>query len=293
MAIDFPNSPVTNDTYVVGDRKWVYDGEKWALVPASPELLVVSPTAPTNTNVIWADTAVAGTINSFIPSGAMMPFAGATSPTGWLLCYGQTLVRASYPDLFAVVGTTYNTGGEASTDFRLPDLRGRTVAGLDNMGGTDAGRLDIANSSGTVVGSQYVTLTSAQSGLRAHSHANTASFTGTPASHNHVQDAHGHSGSATENASTSFLRLVGVIGTSMEANHFVGRGTGSFADYAGAFPQHSHVLSINGNTATNQATSITPAGSVTMSNVDNTASDATAAHSVMQPTIVLTYIIKT
>ena len=141
MAIDFPNSPVTNDTYSVGDRKWVYDGEKWALVSASPELLVVSATAPTNTNVIWADTTVAGTINSFIPSGAMMPFAGATSPTGWLLCYGQTLVRATYPDLFAVVGTTYNTGGEAGTDFRLPDLRGRAIAGVDNMGGTAASRL--------------------------------------------------------------------------------------------------------------------------------------------------------
>lgn len=173
MAIDFPNSPVTNDTYVVGDRKWVYDGEKWALVSASPELLVVSPTAPTNTNVIWADTTVAGTINSFIPSGAMMPFAGATSPTGWLLCYGQTLVRATYPDLFAVVGTTYNTGGEAGTDFRLPDLRGRTVAGQDDMGGTAASRLtatvlSAANTLGATGGTQTHTLTEAQ--MPSHSH---------------------------------------------------------------------------------------------------------------------------
>ena len=173
MAIDFPNSPVTNDTYVVGDRKWVYDGEKWALVSASPELLVVSATAPTNTNVIWADTTVAGTVNSFIPSGAMMPFAGATSPTGWLLCYGQTLVRASYPDLFAVVGTTYNTGGEAGTDFRLPDLRGRTIAGQDNMGGTAASRLTstvltASNTLGATGGTQTHTLTEAQ--MPAHSH---------------------------------------------------------------------------------------------------------------------------
>lgn len=32
MAIDFPNSPATNDTYVVGSRTWVYDGEKWTVL---------------------------------------------------------------------------------------------------------------------------------------------------------------------------------------------------------------------------------------------------------------------
>lgn len=264
MAIDFPNSPVTNDTFTIGDRKWVYDGEKWALVPASPELLVVSSTAPSNTNVIWADTSVAGTMNSIVPSGALMPFAGLTSPTGWLLCFGQTLTRATYPDLFTVVGTTYNTGGEAGTDFRLPDLRGRTIAGIDNMGGTDAGRLtgqtngvdgDVMGASG---GSETHTLTSAQM-----------------PSHTHTQDAHSHSGSATENASTSFLRVVGVAGTTMEANHTVGRGTGGFSDYSGAFPQHSHTLSINNTTPTNQNTG------------------GGGAHNIVQPTIILNYIIKT
>lgn len=31
MAIDFPNSPSTNDTYTVGAKTWMYDGEKWLL----------------------------------------------------------------------------------------------------------------------------------------------------------------------------------------------------------------------------------------------------------------------
>ena len=31
MAIDFPNSPSTNQTYTVGNRTWKYDGEKWIL----------------------------------------------------------------------------------------------------------------------------------------------------------------------------------------------------------------------------------------------------------------------
>jgi hypothetical protein len=85
MAIDFPNSPVTNDTYVVGDRKWVYDGEKWALVSASPELLVVSATAPTNTNVIWADTSVTGV--------GVVPVGGTTN---------QVLAKSSSADYDAV-----------------------------------------------------------------------------------------------------------------------------------------------------------------------------------------------
>ena len=77
--------------------------------------------------------------------------------------------RSAYAALFAVVGTTYGAG-DGSTTFNLPDLRGRTVAGLDNMGGTDAGRLDWANTLGTVGGTQNHTLTAAQSGVPAHSH---------------------------------------------------------------------------------------------------------------------------
>lgn len=41
---------------------------------------------------------------------------------GYLRCNGQTVSRTKYADLFAVLGTSYNIGGEAGTDFRLPDL---------------------------------------------------------------------------------------------------------------------------------------------------------------------------
>lgn len=76
-----------------------------------------------------------------IPFGVPLPFAGATLPTGWLWCYGQAVSRTTYASLFAVLGTTYNTGGEAGTDFRVPDLRGRVPVGKDNMGGTPANRV--------------------------------------------------------------------------------------------------------------------------------------------------------
>lgn len=103
------------------------------------------------------------------PVGSMQAYAGSTAPTHWLLCAGQAVSRTTYKPLYDVIGTTYGAG-DASTTFNLPDLRGRVAAGLDNMGGTDAGRLDWANTRGTTGGTQTHTLTAAESGLPAHSH---------------------------------------------------------------------------------------------------------------------------
>ena len=38
-----------------------------------------------------------------VPAGCVMPFAGATPPNGWLLCYGQAVSRTGYSDLFAAI----------------------------------------------------------------------------------------------------------------------------------------------------------------------------------------------
>lgn len=72
-------------------------------------------------------------------TGTVLDFAGAVAPTGWLLCYGQSLLRADYPNLFAAIGTTYGTVD--ATHFTMPDCRGRAAAGKDNMGGAAANRL--------------------------------------------------------------------------------------------------------------------------------------------------------
>lgn len=77
---------------------------------------------------------------SGVPAGAMMSFAGGTAPEGWLLCHGQAVDRTTYAGLFASLGTTYGAG-DGSTTFNLPDFRGRTPIGLDNMGGTSANRI--------------------------------------------------------------------------------------------------------------------------------------------------------
>lgn len=74
------------------------------------------------------------------PIGSIVSFAGATAPSGYLLCDGSAVSRTSYASLFAVIGTTYGSG-DGSTTFNLPDLRGEFVRGLDNGKGIDAGRL--------------------------------------------------------------------------------------------------------------------------------------------------------
>ena len=63
----------------------------------------------------------------FAPVGAMMPYGGTTAPTNWLLCQGQTVPQATYPALYALLGTAY--GSDAGGNFTLPDLRDRVPVG--------------------------------------------------------------------------------------------------------------------------------------------------------------------
>lgn len=114
------------------------------------------------------------------PVGALMPFAGASAPAGWLLCGGQAVSRTTYSALFAVVGTTYGVG-DGSTTFNVPDLRGRVLAGRDDMDGTAANRLTAGGSgiTGTTLG--------AAGGSQTH----TMSTSEMP-SHTHTQNPHRH-----------------------------------------------------------------------------------------------------
>lgn len=75
----------------------------------------------------------------FIPPGAIMPFAGAAQPDGWLICDGGQVSRTTRAALFAAIGTRYGTGN-GSTTFNLPDLRGEFVRGWDQGRGVDSGR---------------------------------------------------------------------------------------------------------------------------------------------------------
>jgi microcystin-dependent protein len=129
-------------------------------------------------------------------TGTVLDFAGTTAPTDWLMCYGQSLLRTDYPNLFAAIGTTY--GAVDGTHFSLPDCRGRAVIGKDNMGGAAANRVTSAASGitgttlGAAGGSETHTLTTAQ--MPAHTHANTLNDPG---------HTHGHNAAATYSSGSS------------------------------------------------------------------------------------------
>jgi microcystin-dependent protein len=99
----------------------------------------------------------------------IMPYAGASAPTGYLFCDGDAVSRATYSDLFGIIGVTYGAG-DGSTTFALPDLRGRVIAGQDDMGGSSANNLTDAQADqlGGTLGNETHTLTTTE--LPAHTH---------------------------------------------------------------------------------------------------------------------------
>lgn len=61
--------------------------------------------------------------------GEIRLFAAGFSPRGFLTCDGRLLPISEHSALYAVIGKTY--GGDGTTTFALPDLRGRVALGMD------------------------------------------------------------------------------------------------------------------------------------------------------------------
>lgn len=114
--------------------------------------LAAPAVAGNNTLTLPAVTSTVATLLD-VPPGVVFPYAGSSTPTGFLLCYGQAVSRTTYADLFTAISTTYGSG-DGSTTFNVPDLRGRSIFGKDNMGGSAANRVTNAASgiTGTTLG---------------------------------------------------------------------------------------------------------------------------------------------
>lgn len=70
-------------------------------------------------------------------AGMVAVFAMNAAPTGWLVCNGAPLTIAAYPELYSKIGLQF--GGDATT-FKLPDLRGETIRGIDLGRGVNPNR---------------------------------------------------------------------------------------------------------------------------------------------------------
>lgn len=92
-------------------------------------------------SVIFSDNSQQSSAASLLPAGIFLPYAGIEAPDGFLLCYGQEINREEYSNLFNAIGVQYGDGDGVET-FNLPDMRGRTPLGADNMGGMSADRVE-------------------------------------------------------------------------------------------------------------------------------------------------------
>jgi microcystin-dependent protein len=113
------------------------------------------------------DDAIADATNAQFPIGTVQFFAGTALPTGFLECDGSAVSRATYADLFGVIGTTYGPGDSVTT-FNLPNFKGRMAIGRglgDTAEGGGAGTLRTIGDTG---GAEDHTVTSGE--MPAHTH---------------------------------------------------------------------------------------------------------------------------
>jgi microcystin-dependent protein len=224
-------------------------------------------------------------LSSVIPVGMVMPFAAAfgTNPPnfnvagGWLLCNGQTVSRATFSALFAVLGTIYGAG-DGSTTFQLPTLNTSTIIGYD-------GTVPV----GTAGGASTATLGTGN--LPAHSHGvidpthnhgisdPTHTHGGSTGSHTHgINDpGHAHSGGTSSSdvfgVGTSFPALLSQVSTGSAT-------TGITIDTVGNI----------GVSIANAATNISNIAAATGISIADTGSGV--AFSIMQPFVYMQYYIK-
>lgn len=239
-------------------------------------------------------------------TGVVLPYAGSSSPSGWLLCYGQSLLRSDYPELFANIGTTY--GSVDGTHFNLPDLRGRVPACKDDMGGSAAGRLNV-----TLTGTRASTSSGVITGL-----SSTAALavgmqavgTGIGASATISSIDSGTQVTLSVNSTSTgsgSIRFGVVDGATLGS----AGGSQSYALTTAQMPAHNHGVTDPGHTHTHNAqvngssgSSGTGGASIFSLQGAATINSATTgitinnngsgyAHPMLQPTVILNYIIKT
>jgi microcystin-dependent protein len=87
---------------------------------------------------------------SLAPTGTVLPFAGASAPTGWLLCDGSAISRSTYANLFTVLSTTYGSG-DGSTTFNVPNAQGVFLRGA---GSQTISSISYSGTRGTTQGDQ-------------------------------------------------------------------------------------------------------------------------------------------
>ena len=130
--------------------------------------------------------------DAFAPTGFVGEWFTATPPAGWLICDGTEKAIATYPALYAILGTvggalTNGSGGAGSTHFRLPNYKGKTAVGFDSS----QTEFDVVGETGGANTHTHTTPSHTHS-TPAHTHTTPSHTHSTPA-HSHTTPSHTHS----------------------------------------------------------------------------------------------------
>jgi microcystin-dependent protein len=180
-------------------------------------------------------------------TGVILPYGGTSAPDGWLMCDGTSYARASYPELFAVIGTAFGTADGAS--FNVPDFRGRFLRGADGGVARDPDRAArTAMNPGGNIGDNVGSIQVSQFG--AHTH--TASSGNTNLAHTHSVSGStsggGHEHTCNQLNPTPGATCAAAGGYSYPATSTSGGGAhshGVSGTAASALGDHSHTVTVN------------------------------------------------
>lgn len=145
-------------------------------------------------------------VNGGVPTGASLPFCGTSAPSGYLLCDGSAVSRATYAALFAVIGETYGAGN-GTTTFNVPDMRDRFPLGK----GTTFSTLAATGGSATKnIQHTHTGTTGSASGSVVNVDGSSSPTSGTGHTHTFTTD---QGGSATQDVMNPYLVINYIIKT--------------------------------------------------------------------------------
>ena len=242
-----------------------------------------------------------------MPPGSLVPYAGIAAPSGWLLCGGQAVSRATYAALFAALcpslgGFTVTIASPAVVTLGSHGLRTGDRIRLSTTGALPTGLSTNTDYYVNRVDANSFNLSATPGG------ANINTSGSQSGSHSAQSFAHG-AGDGSTTFNLPDLRGRVVAGADAMGGTAAGRltsaGAGIFAEATGAaggtqthtlstpeIPSHSHTMSDTtvgtGSGSQFSRASFTPQGSPATSSAGGG-----GAHQNTQPTITLGYIIKT
>lgn len=173
MAIDFPNSPATNDTYTVGGTTWKYDGEKWIIISSS----LTGPQGPQGASIDlgqYLKVFPVTTSNYYIPAARGLASQWSTS-TGWMATspvYIHTAVTAN--QIICEVTSAATTGGVMRLGIYNADSNGlpsSLVLDAGTVASTSTGSKAITISQSLSAGLYYLAAVGQTAGCSLRSYA--------------------------------------------------------------------------------------------------------------------------